>query len=80
MTTATDKSLLLTVSEAARLLRISRNLAYELVAQGQLPHVRLGRVIRIPRHGLEQWIACQAGLPDPPLPVVSFPHQPQQRH
>jgi excisionase family DNA binding protein len=72
VTTATDQSLLLTVAEAARLLRISRNLAYELVAQGQLPHVRLGRVIRVPRRGLEQWIACQAGLPDPPPPVLSF--------
>lgn len=75
MTTTADRSLLLTVSEAARLLRISRNLAYELIAQGALPHVRLGRVIRVPRHGLEQWIARQAGLPDPPVPVVSFNSQ-----
>ena len=72
MTTAIDSSLLLTVSEAARVLRISRNLAYELVARGELPAVRLGRVIRVPRHGLEQWIARQSGLPDAPPPVVSF--------
>lgn len=72
MTTAVDSSLLLTVSEAARVLRISRNLAYELVARGDLPAVRLGRVIRVPRHGLEQWIARQSGLPDAPPPVVSF--------
>ena len=31
--------LLLTVAEAAGLLRISSNLAYELVAQGRMPHV-----------------------------------------
>jgi len=51
---------LLTVPEAAQLLRISRNLAYELVAQHQLPCVRLGRTIRIPRDSLEQWIRERA--------------------
>lgn len=55
--------LLLTVVEVAGLLRISRNLAYDLVHQGRLPHVRLGRRILIPRHGLEEWIANEAGLP-----------------
>lgn len=53
-------SSLLTVPEAAQLLRISRNLAYELVAQHQLPSVRLGRTIRIPRDSLEQWIRERA--------------------
>ncbi|MCZ7576347.1 MAG: helix-turn-helix domain-containing protein [Dehalococcoidia bacterium] len=50
---------LLTVPEAAQLLRISRNLAYELVARQQLPSVRLGRVIRIPRTALEAWMGKQ---------------------
>lgn len=54
---------MLTVSEAAAYLRISRDLAYELVRRTELPHVRLGRVIRVPKFGLEQWIARQAGLP-----------------
>jgi prophage regulatory protein len=67
-----DKSpLLLTVREAAKLLRISRNLAYELVAQGRIPHIRLGRRILVPRFGLEAWIAHEAGLPQPPPEVVS---------
>lgn len=68
-----DESLLLKVSEAARLLRISRNLAYELIARGELPAVRLGRVIRVPRHSLEDWIARQSGLPDAPPKGVSLP-------
>lgn len=51
---------LLTVPEAAKLLRISRNLAYELVARRELPCVRLGRVIRVPRASLDAWIASQA--------------------
>ncbi len=65
MTTRTDSSLLLTVIEAARMLRISRNLAYELIRQNALPHVRLGRRILIPRRTLEAWIETQAGLPKP---------------
>lgn len=79
ITNRIDDAQLLKVSEAAQLLRISRNLAYELVAKGELPSVRLGRLIRIPRSSLEAWIARQSGLPDPPSPAVSFP-LPQQRH
>ena len=47
---------LLTVPEAARLLRIGRNLAYDLIARHELPCVRLGRVIRVPRFALMQWL------------------------
>lgn len=66
---------MLKVGEAAYQLRISRNLCYELIRQGQIPHIRLGRLIRVPRFGLESWLARQSGLPDPPVAVVSFkPH------
>ncbi|MEE8219513.1 MAG: helix-turn-helix domain-containing protein [bacterium] len=70
-----SETLLLIVREAAKLLRISPNLVYELVAQGRLPHIRLGRRILIPRLGLESWIAQEAGLPEPPPPMVSFGSQ-----
>lgn len=43
----------LTVLETARVLGISRALAYHLVARGQLPCIRLGRRIVIPRHALD---------------------------
>lgn len=72
----TDESLLLTVPEAARLLRISRNTAYELIRQGEIPAVRLGeRIIRIPRFALEQWISRQAGLAESSAEVLPFPPQ-----
>ena len=63
VTMATDEFVLLTVPEAARLLRISRNLAYELVRQNVLPHIRLGRRILVPRRALQSWIERQAGPP-----------------
>ncbi len=66
---------MLTVEEAASLLRISRNKAYQLLAEGRLPHIRLGRRRLIPRLGLEQWIAREADLPQPPSPPSLLPHQ-----
>jgi excisionase family DNA binding protein len=47
---------ILTVSEAADLLRLSRSFAYELVARGELPSVRLGRRIVIPRAAIERML------------------------
>ena len=55
-----DDVMLLTVREAAGLLRISRNLAYELVARGEIPSIRLGRVIRVPRTALDQWLEAES--------------------
>ena len=53
---------LLTVAEAAEFLRVHPNHVYELIRRGELPHVRLGRVIRLPRHRLHQWIEEQCGV------------------
>jgi excisionase family DNA binding protein len=50
---AMEDRLTLTVDEAAQVLGISRALAYELVARGELPSLRLGRRIVIPRRALE---------------------------
>jgi excisionase family DNA binding protein len=47
---------LLSVAEAAKLLRVGRTLAYEMIARGELPSVRLGRTIRVPRSSLQEWI------------------------
>ena len=41
------------VDEAARVLGVSRDLMYDLVAQGRVPSVRLGRRIVVPRGALE---------------------------
>ena len=56
-------ALLLSVAEAAKLLGIGRGLAYDLIAEGRLPSLRLGRRLLVPRFALEQWIAQEVGVP-----------------
>jgi excisionase family DNA binding protein len=48
--------LALSVEEAAHLLGISRGLAYELARSGQLPVVRLGRRLLVPKVSLERML------------------------
>lgn len=56
--------LTLTVSEAAGALGISRALAYELVARGELPSLRLGRRLVVPRKALDALLEeAAAGRP-----------------
>ena len=43
---------LLTVKEAAALMRVGRDTTYSLVAQRRIPCVKLGKQIRIPRKAL----------------------------
>ena len=42
------KKLCYTVTEAAELLRVSRNTGYDLVHQGVIPVIMLGNRIRVP--------------------------------
>lgn len=51
-----EPPLVLTVEEAARVLRIGRSSAYEGVRSGQIPAIRIGRTLRVPRHRLEVMI------------------------
>ena len=46
-----------TVEEAGWLLGISRAHAYELVARGDLPHLRLGRRVVVPKQVIESLLA-----------------------
>jgi excisionase family DNA binding protein len=48
--------LTLTVGEAARLLGISRGLAYEMARCGKLPVIRLGRRLLVSKAGLERML------------------------
>jgi excisionase family DNA binding protein len=49
----------LKVPEVAEVLRIARSRAYGLVAEGEIPSVRIGRSVRISRKELERWLEEQ---------------------
>lgn len=52
-----DCRLTVTVLEAAQRLGISRGLAYEAVHRGELPTIRIGKRILVPRIALELLLA-----------------------
>ena len=52
-------SLTLKVGEAAKLLGISRGLAYQLAREGKLPVIRLGRRMLVPKKALEMLLSGQ---------------------
>jgi excisionase family DNA binding protein len=51
-----DGRLVVSVTEAAELLGISRGLAYELARTGRLPSLRLDRRLGVPRAALLTWL------------------------
>jgi excisionase family DNA binding protein len=56
---ARGERLLLTVSEAAQRLGIGRSLLYELLADGQVESIHVGRLRRIPIDALSDYINRQ---------------------
>lgn len=49
-------AILLRPEEAAQLLGICRAKAYGMIASGELPSIRAGKSVRVPRLALERWI------------------------
>ncbi len=59
---ARDGDAVLTIDEAARLLRVNRKTLYDAVKLGRVPGViRLGRAIRIGRSALLSWVQGNGG-------------------
>jgi excisionase family DNA binding protein len=54
--TMDDERLTLSVPEVALRLGLSRNGAYEAVAAGQIPAIRIGRRVLVPRVALERML------------------------
>jgi excisionase family DNA binding protein len=52
-----DTAILLRVGEAAELLRLGESTVKLMIRRGELPVVRYGRAVRIPRGDLEKWVA-----------------------
>jgi excisionase family DNA binding protein len=59
--------LVMSVVEAARLLGISKTLAYDLVARQELPSLRLGGRVRVPRRAIERLTESRT-KPSPDVP------------
>ena len=47
---------MLTVPEVAKILQRGPNFIYERIKRGEIPHMRLGRGILVPRYALAKWI------------------------
>jgi len=56
-----EPSLVYSVDEAADLLGIGRGAAYEAVKAGEIPSVRIGKLIRIPRAALHKMLENAKG-------------------
>ena len=52
----TQERLLLTLDEAAFLLRVKRCTVYALITQGEIDAVKVGRLIRVPRKSIDCYI------------------------
>jgi len=49
--------LLLKAGDVAKLLGMGRSKVFAMLAVGELPVIRIGRSVRVPRAALEDWIA-----------------------
>ncbi len=47
---------LITVSEMAKILKISRSKAYSLIKQVDFPIIRIGKCVRISKNAMLQWL------------------------
>lgn len=55
-----DYTELITVDELCELLRISHNAAYRILSSGQLDCFKIGRVWKIPRESVNDYIISQS--------------------
>jgi excisionase family DNA binding protein len=53
----THESKTISIDEAARLLGIARNSAYDAAARGEIPTIRIGKRILVPRVAFERMLA-----------------------
>ena len=57
-----DYSDILTVAEIAETLYIGKNRVYELLENGSIKGFRIGRVWKVPKEALREYILSQGGL------------------
>ena len=57
-----SERMLLRVEEVSQMLGIGRSTVFEMIARHELPVLRIGRLVRVPRHALDDWIAERTEL------------------
>jgi len=60
ITDLTGEKLVYNVAEVAKLLGLGKTSAWEAIWRGDIPHLKIGRRVLIPRKALERFLA-QAG-------------------
>jgi excisionase family DNA binding protein len=60
--------LTLTIEEAAKLLGVSRGVGYEAARRGELPTIRLGRRLLVPKIALERMLGIEDERPEAASP------------
>ena len=53
-------SILMTVEELAKYLKIKPDTIYKKVRKGELPAIKLGKLVRFPKELIDEWIVDQA--------------------
>jgi len=51
---------ILTVPETAKYLKLSKSKVYYLVQRNQIPHIKIGKNVRIRREDLQKWLEERA--------------------
>ena len=54
------ESAVLSVNERAKILRLSRGSAYQGIMTGEIPHIKIGRRILIPRVAIQKLLESAA--------------------
>lgn len=66
-----------TVAEAARLLGLGRNAAYEAAKRGEIPTIRMGRLLLVPKGPLHKLVGAELP-PQPGEPNLGAADQPSK--
>jgi PTS system nitrogen regulatory IIA component len=53
------RSVLVTAEEVSKILAIPPRRVYEMAKRGDLPSVKIGRLVRFRRQAVEDWVALQ---------------------
>ena len=66
------KRLAYSIKEVSELLGLSKSRLYEMVQYGEIPYMRVGGKILLPRKEFESWLNARVVMPQPKLKLKMF--------